>query len=152
MLKEQNNSNEYSHKNSLKFVVYLYPTMKKVLVIFLTIQFFTNHEAFAELVKLPFLFDHYNQTATNVSFIEFIQEHYTENQNKDVDHDHGKLPFKHSEDGCSHHPSPNISVVIKTENHYSLSLLEFKVQQSIISNDRIPCSFAESIWQPPKLA
>lgn len=124
--------------------------MKKVLILFLTLQFFTNHEAFAELVKVPFLFDHYNKTAANQSFIEFIKEHYAGSQTQD--HEHGKLPFKHSEDGCSHHPIPNISVVIKTDNNYSLSLLEYKVHQSVISNDRIPNSFTDSIWQPPKLS
>lgn len=126
--------------------------MKKIVIFFLSLQFFTNHEAFAEMVKLPFLFDHYNETATNTTFFEFIKEHYAENQNHDNDHEHGKLPFKHSEDGCSHHPSPNISVVIKTDNHYSLALIEFKTQKIISSNDNIPSSFTDSIWQPPKLA
>lgn len=125
--------------------------MKKVVILFLTLQFFTNHEAFAELVKLPFLFDHYHQTAHQQTFINFLKEHYSDNH-QDKDHEHGKLPFKHSEDGCSHHPTPNISVVIKTEHNYSLSLLEFIVHQSVISNDRLPSSFSDSIWQPPKLS
>ncbi len=145
------NSYELHHKNIAIFIVYLYAIMKKVLVLFLILQFFTNHEAFAELVKLPFLFDHYHQTASHVSFIDFINEHYA-NDNHDTDHEHGKLPFKHSEDGCSHHPTPNISVVIKTDNHYSLALIEYKVQQSVQSNDQIPSSFTDSIWQPPKLS
>ena len=125
--------------------------MKKILSLFLILQFFTNHEAFAELVKLPFLFDHYQQTASDKSLIDFMKEHYADS-NHDEDHEHGKLPFKHSEDGCSHHPSPNISVVIKTENHYSIEQIEFHALQIIATNDRIPNSFAESIWQPPKLA
>lgn len=125
--------------------------MKKLLTFFLVLQFFSNHEAFAELVKFPFLFDHYHQTASDKSLIDFMKEHYADSNHND-DHEHGKLPFKHSDDGCSHHPSPNISVVIKSDTNFSLALIEYKLHQIIISNDQIPSSIAESIWQPPKLA
>lgn len=126
--------------------------MKKVIIIFLSLQFFTNHEAFAEMVKLPFLFHHYNETAAHSSFIEFINEHYTDNHHAQSDHDHGKLPFKHSNDGCSNHPSPNISVVIKSETTYELKPIVFTTQKLVYSNDKVPSLFINSIWQPPKLA
>jgi hypothetical protein len=124
--------------------------MRIFIAIFLSLQFFTNHEAFAEMVKLPFLFDHYNETANNTAFIDFLKSHYSDNHHQD--HDHGKLPFKHSDDGCTHHPSPNISVVVKSENNYSLKLIEFTVQNVVNRNDRISVSFIDNIWQPPKLA
>jgi hypothetical protein len=112
----------------------------------------TNHEAFAEMVKLPFLFHHYSETASNTDFIDFIKSHYSDDYHEKSDHDHGKLPFKHSHDGCSHHPSPVISVVIKTENNYELKPAVFSAPKIIFSNDKIPSLFIHTIWQPPKLA
>lgn len=126
--------------------------MKRLIIIFLSLQFFTNHEAFAEMVKLPFLFDHYNETASNTSFIDFLKTHYSENQHEESDHEHGKLPFKHSHDGCSNHPSPNISAVTKSDHHYTLKPLVLNTQKNSFSNDRIPSLFINNIWQPPKLA
>lgn len=126
--------------------------MKKVLSFLLILQFFTNHEAFAELVKIPFLFHHYNETGSHHhSFADFIKDHYTDNHHADSDHDHGKLPFKHSNDGCSNHPSPNISVVITHEHHYTIKPLVFHSQKMSHSNESIYNSFVGSIWQPPKL-
>jgi hypothetical protein len=126
--------------------------MKKLLALFITLQLITNHEAFAEMVKLPFLFHHYNETSDNTTFIEFLKTHYSETQHENSDHDHGKLPFKHSEDGCSHHPSPVISVVIKTDQHYELKPAVFSAPKIVFSNDEIPSLFINTIWQPPKLA
>lgn len=126
--------------------------MKKVFAIFIILQLLTNHEAFAELVKVPFLFHHYNESKEDESIFHFLKNHYADNSHEQSDHNHSKLPFKHSDDGCSNHPSPNISVVIKTDNNFSLSLIEFQLHQIIISNDKIPSSITKSIWQPPKLA
>lgn len=126
--------------------------MKRLIILFLVLQFFTNHEAFAEMVKLPFLFDHYNETASSSSFADFLKSHYSNEHNQGNEHDHGKLPFKHSDNGGANHPSPNISVVIKTDNLYSLKPFSIPVQQTFYSNDRIPSSFINNIWQPPKLA
>ena len=125
--------------------------MKKVLALFIALQLITNHEAFAEMVKLPFLFHHYSESADHTSIMDFLKTHYSENQHEDSDHDHDKLPFKHSDDGCSNHPSPVISVVIKSESAYSIKPLVTATQKIIFSNDRIPNSFISNIWQPPKL-
>lgn len=126
--------------------------LKRTLSIFIILQLLTNHEAFAELIKVPFLFHHYSESEENESVLHFLKDHYSDNSHEKSDHNHGKLPFKHSDDGCSNHPNPNISVVIKTDNNFSLDLIEFQLHQIIISNDKIPSSIAESIWQPPKLA
>lgn len=126
--------------------------MKKLLALFIALQLITNHEAFAEVVKLPFLFCHYNETAANTSFIDFIKSHYADDHHENSDHEHGKLPFKHSHDGCSHHPSPIISVVIKTDDNYELKPAVFSVPKIVYSNDEIASLFINTIWQPPKLA
>ncbi len=125
--------------------------MKKVIALFIALQLITNHEAFAEMVKLPFLFHHYSETADNTAFIDFLKTHYSENQHEESDHDHGKLPFKHSHDGCSNHPSPNISVVTKSDHNYAFKPIVFTSQKIVLSNDRITSLFINSIWQPPKL-
>ncbi len=125
--------------------------MKKILALFIVIQLMTNHEAFAEMAKLPFLFCHYNSTASDTSIIDFIKTHYTDDHHENSDHDHGKLPFKHSSDGCSHHPSPVISVVIKAEGNYSLKPAVVSIPMVAHSNDELSCLFISSIWQPPKL-
>lgn len=126
--------------------------MKKVFSLFLILQFFTNHEAFAELVKIPFLFHHYSETSSHHhNFADFLKDHYTDNHHANGDHDHGKLPFKHSNDGCSNHPSPNISVVTPHEHHYSIKHVASPSQKLTHSNERLYNSFVNSIWQPPKL-
>ena len=125
--------------------------MKKILALFIALQLISNHEAFAEMLKLPFLFHHYSETAANTSIIDFLKTHYSENQHEDSDHDHNKLPFKHADDGCSNHPSPVISVVIQSESDYIIKPFVTTSQKIVYSNDRIPNSFINNIWQPPKL-
>lgn len=126
--------------------------MKKVLAIFIILQLLTNHEAFAELIKVPFLFHHYNESEENESFIHFLKDHYASDSHEKSDHEHGKLPFKHSDDGCAHHPLPNISPVTKTDDNYALNLTVFNKSKYRIMNDTIYCSYIGAIWQPPKLA
>lgn len=126
--------------------------MKKVLSIFIILQLLTNHEAFAELIKVPFLFHHYNESKENESFLRFLKDHYTSDSHEKSDHEHGKLPFKHSDDGCAHHPVPNISPVTETQNNYLLNLIPLNEDEYRLTNDNMYSSYIGSIWQPPKLA
>lgn len=126
--------------------------MKKVLAIFIILQLLTNHEAFAELIKIPFLFHHYSESEEKESFMHFLKDHYSSNSHEESDHEHGKLPFKHSDDGCAHHPLPNISPVTKTEDSYLLNITAFNKNKYRLTNDNIYSSYIGTIWQPPKLA
>ena len=139
-------------KLNLAEIFYLCFVLKRTLSIFIILQLLTNHEAFAELIKVPFLFHHYSESEENESILHFLKDHYADNSHEKSDHDHGKLPFKHSDDGSSHHPLPNISPVTKTENNYLINLTAFNKNKYRLTNDNIYSSYIDSIWQPPKLA
>lgn len=125
--------------------------MKRVFSFIIILQLFTNQEAFAELAKLPFLFHHYNETAKEQDFLGFITEHYAHSHDSDTDHEHGKLPFKHSDDGCSHHPAPSSIKDTKPENNLNIHLIESPAEEYRITNESNFPTFSNNIWQPPKL-
>ncbi len=111
----------------------------------------TNQEAFAELAKLPFLFQHYSETAANENFISFIKEHYFENERQNDDHEHGKLPFRHSEDGCTHHPFPSALKELKSENQMKLQTEISGTSTYTVTDEKNFPAYHGHIWQPPKL-
>lgn len=124
--------------------------MRQIFAFIIILQLFTNQEAFAELVKVPFLFHHYKETANEQDFLSFLSEHYAHDHNGD-NHEHGKLPFKHSDDGCNHH---SVSITIKdtkTENGLSLEPIGFSIEKYQITNERNFPTYIGNIWQPPKL-
>jgi len=126
--------------------------LRKFVIIFLVIQFLTNHEAFAEIVKMPYVFQHYSDSADSDNFIDFLKEHYTNDEHAHQDHEHGKLPFKHDNDGCSDHPSPGISPVIECKDQQSFRMHCSLLQKFAKSGESILSPFSGNIWQPPKLA
>lgn len=125
--------------------------MKRLFSFIIILQLFTNHEAFAELAKVPFLFHHFNETGSDKSFLKFMKEHYTQSSNEKTDNEHGKLPFKHSDDGNSHH---TVSVSIKdtkTEAGIDIKLPCSCTQKFQVTNESNFPTYSNNIWQPPKL-
>ncbi len=125
--------------------------MRRLFAIVIILQLFTNQEAFAELTKLPFLFHHYNETADEQNFLNFLNEHYS-NSNHDSDHEHGKLPFKHSDDGCTHHSVSTTLKDSKTESSLLFLPIGFEIGSYALTNESNFPTYFNNIWQPPKLS
>ena len=132
--------------------------MKKLIAIsFLSIFLCANTEI-GQLLKLPNLIHHYlehhddkNDDEYGISFIDFLKNHYNENnQHSDnAKHDHQNLPFKTTD--CN---SLNTLIALVQQNIFALH------NNKITSAKNVACyteqhytskSFG-SIWQPPKLA
>lgn len=124
--------------------------MKKILAIIIALQLFSNQEALAEIAKLPFLFHHYTETEHEHGFFDFLKEHYADTGHHGDDHEHGKLPFKHSDDGNAHHAIPISGYETRTENTINIVIPEASAYKYQITNERSFPSYANNIWQPPK--
>jgi hypothetical protein len=131
--------------------------LKRIIAIsFLSIFLCANTEI-GQLLKLPTLIHHFlehhddkNDDEYGIGFIDFLKNHYTENDNHsdNAKHDHQNLPFK-------------------TCDCQSLSTLIALVQQTVfvlhtstIISSKNSASYREqhytsksfgSIWQPPRL-
>lgn len=125
--------------------------MRKVLAFIVILQLFTNQEAFAEMAKLPFLFHHYSETAQGTDFIRFIHEHYADDHQGSEDHEHGKLPFKHSDDGCSHHSTSSAFKDTKSESSLGIHHITGGACKYPVTDEKNFPTYSGNIWQPPKL-
>ncbi|MBN8702629.1 MAG: hypothetical protein J0M08_06165 [Bacteroidetes bacterium] len=131
--------------------------MKKIISIFLLLQFLTNQTFAEELVKLPTLFIHFNHHAQEhkdvTGFYDFLKKHYSQKDQEHEQHDkneHGNMPFNHDSNSCisSHSPiSAYLPITLST------SFLNNIVvdQKYYLTDDQIKDSCFYSIWQPPKL-
>lgn len=141
----------WKHYLILPYIFCIFVLVKKVLSIIIMLQLLSNQEALAEITKLPFLFHHYSETEHQHSFIEFLTEHYSGDEHHGDDHEHGKLPFKHSDDGNGHHAT----IQIWGYENSPVNTLEIKVpvishEKYFITNECHFPSYSSNIWQPPK--
>ncbi len=128
--------------------------MNKLIAISLLIVFLCVNTELHQLLRLPVLIhhflDHSNQEP-EISFVEFLNEHYSSNQkHSDNSHkDHDKLPFKTLD--CS-----NAHVALAFVNHS-----EFSIPTPTTFYDKISSSYysviysstvIRNIWQPPKIS
>ncbi len=128
--------------------------MKVVVSIFLlTIHLFSATE-FNQLLKIPVLFEHYNehkQEETSITFGAFLYRHYFTDHSSDEHPERDcQLPF-HSHDHCSGHQL----VVLPTGCYQSISLPTLPVEKKqtfSFSDQCIPLVYLSCIWQPPKLS
>jgi hypothetical protein len=123
---------------------------KKVFLWFLLSVFVVTQTPLLELIKIPYLIEHYQEHQTkygNLNFLAFLKMHYFEEQHSALDnHDH--LPFKselqHINIILFHFIAPFQILIFS-----SLSLIIIPVL--IKRNNRlIPQYKANLIWQPPK--
>lgn len=131
--------------------------MKKIVSIFLLLQFLTGNAFAEELVKLPTLFTHFyhhsQEHDDNDNFLDFVVEHYSDNHEKE-EHQEDKdchLPFKHC-DGCC--VNAHIPLIGFTPNY---DVLEFNLTIStnneyFFENEKAENACCFSIWQPPKIS
>lgn len=126
--------------------------MRQLLAIaLLSLYLFTSAD-FIELLKLPQLAQHYkeHQSEENLSFSEFLHEHYTKGDVNDADHQKDlKLPYK------SIDYSHSITFTVLP------TIIAFEFEKTVIYEElMLPSNFytipfysdnISSIWQPPKL-
>ncbi len=116
---------------------------------------FANTEI-GQLLKLPTLIHHYVEHRADksdedhdISFLDFLQKHYTENDNHsdNAKHDHQNLPFK----TCDCHSLHTVIALVQ-QNIFTVHTafiasskdLAFHTEQHYTSK-----SFG-NIWQPPR--
>lgn len=125
--------------------------MKKIVVIFIISVFLCANTAIGQLLKIPYLIEHYNShnnemVSNSTSFIDYIILHYSISEDKTSDHQH--LPFKTLDN------SVNLLYVFSTYTSYQL-----RVVNPLISNKKIKFFYnnffksklVTSIWLPPKI-
>ena len=129
--------------------------MKRFMVISFLFIFLGTSTVFSELLKLPALIHHYfehveSKQDANLSFTDFITEHYTEHiHHADKHHDHEKLPFK----TLDFHLSQVIIIVPQT--NYSLThigIVTTKLKKTFQYQYDYSNAYLDSIWQPPRFS
>lgn len=131
--------------------------MKKIVSIFLLLQFVTNNAFAEELIKLPKLFTHYHHHShehhDTGSFTDFLSKHYSgnheNNEHQGEDND-CNLPFKHCNNCCVGSHSPLIAF-IPVFKGVPLSIITILFNNYSLENEKIKSMCVSSIWQPPKL-
>lgn len=122
--------------------------MKRIIALFLLLQFLTGHSFAVEMAKLPFLI-HHKEHHSKESFIDFIKEHYNAHKLND-DHEHQHLPLK----GDANHQSSLVQHIAFLHS-FDYTLLDTRECVGNISfpNNQLFASFYTcDIWQPPKLS
>lgn len=124
--------------------------MKKIVVIFIISVFLCANTAIGQLLKIPYLIEHYNShnnemVSNSISFIDYIILHYS--TSSDNTSDHQDLPFKTLDN------SGNLLYVFSTFTSYQL-----RVVNPLISNKTkffysnfFKSKLVTSIWLPPKI-
>ncbi len=137
----------YSKCNLCTFAV----LKKSVAILFLSVYLISATEL-QQLVKLPLLIEHYQehkQKNRNLSFVDFLNMHYSQQQELDADYDRDmQLPFK-SHDGCS---TSFLSVFLNgaTTELPNKTAFSASVQFSAYTDNFLSQAYLASIWQPPK--
>jgi hypothetical protein len=131
--------------------------LKKLIAIFLLLQFLTNNSFAEEVIKLPKLFQHYQHHSHKHKdingFADYILKHYVHEHEKDMhdgDDDHRNLPFKHSNGCCVHMHAPVLAFVpsfIEANSAFATDV----VRKYTFENEKIKSICSPPIWQPPKL-
>jgi hypothetical protein len=137
---------------SLKILTFVL-LIKLVAISLLTVFLGANTELH-QLLRLPVLihhfFEHHDQEPDE-SFADFLNEHYSDNQNhSDTNHnDHENLPFKTNDCATAH-----VSIAFVNPTSFSISRPKtFQDKVSPIYNGLFySSSVVGSIWQPPKIS
>lgn len=124
---------------------------KGIAIFFLCIMVFTTTEA-KQLLKLPFLIEHYlhhKHVDATVSLITFIKMHYSSNVKVDDDFaDDMKLPFKaHLEFAGNYFVTNTPTFFEDSKAYFYLPVRNFPVLNS--SGNLLSAN--GNIWQPPRI-
>lgn len=130
--------------------------MKKAIAIFFCVQLLSGNTFATEVMKLPFLVQHYFEHEKaehpDLGFGDYLWEHYVKDNHGDEEKGHcdEKLPFKHCNDCCSHHTS--IIVYTLPENSSPIVITHAEVNQHFMMNEQFISFYHCCIWQPPQIS
>ena len=138
----------FLYENCFTFVL-----MKKYSAILFLILYLTTTTELCQLLKIPLLTQHFTEHHfynNNLTFLEFLSNHYSQEDDNDGDKEKdSKLPFK-SHSFCN--DTVNIVLLNNVENLFLFTLQKIKIPKSISSfyNLCFSSSFSNAIWQPPQ--
>ncbi len=126
--------------------------VKRFTAIFFLSTYLLSVTELHQLVKFPVLVEHFIEHKgknQNLSFVDFLGMHYSQQNEKDADYDRDmQLPFK-SHDGCS-------TAFLSAFLHSLPTGLSNKpapassCEYSEYSDEFLSQTYLASIWQPPK--
>jgi hypothetical protein len=126
--------------------------LKKLIAILSLFIFLCANTELNQLLKLPILvhhlIDHHNQEPDE-TFMDFVNEHYSDQQSHSENKDHNNLPFKTTDCSITHSTLAFVN------------LIPFSISQTIVFHAKTPpiysnlfysTSVINNIWQPPKFS
>lgn len=129
--------------------------MKKILVLFLSLQLLTGNELVVELTKIPALLNHFQEHQREIcglDFFTFLKMHYADPEHQRNDEQrHGSLPLKVSH--VAHAEIFNMPTVL-TPSVFVPILPKNIALKTVISyqNPFLDANNGISIFQPPRLS
>jgi hypothetical protein len=105
-----------------------------------------------QLLKLPYIFQHYSvhrHENKKLTFLQFLDMHYMHGCPKDKDYKEDmKLPFKTH---VKYAVTPSIAYFAITNPGSQVKAIELPRLKVILHNENfIPWAYLSTIWQPPK--
>ena len=126
--------------------------MKKALAILLTTLYLLGATEAYQLLKVPYLFEHYKthqQITKGLSFSKFIDMHYFTNQTYDSDYQQDmQLPFKSSNRTIS--LLNFVSLFVPKQNLVPVLIAEDRKVYTIFDDEKHCSNALKNIFQPPK--
>lgn len=129
--------------------------MKKVLAIFFCLQIITANSFAVEIMKTPFLIQHFLEHKTiahsHLDFGAFLWGHYINDNHSDESEGpcKEKLPFKHCHDCCTH-----MSVVITyliPNNNIVINFKNISKEHNFTGKTTPHSLYSCCIWKPPQI-
>ena len=126
--------------------------LKKIFVISLLSIYLISITELSQLVKLPALVEHFIEHKakdTSLSLIDFLSNHYAQDNDHDGDEEREmKLPFK-SHDGCI---NSIVSESVPSSFYYLPAKPVFTESKSYstYTEQFLQSTYLSTIWQPPK--
>ncbi len=125
--------------------------LRKLTAILLLLIFMCANTEIGQLLKFPVLIHHYvehHKVDTSISFTDFLQKHYTEeNSHPSTNNEHEKLPFKSQDVGFS-----LTTLIYQSPVSFELPFTKpaSSKEKNIYSSNFYSSAILTKIWQPPR--
>lgn len=128
--------------------------MRRILALFFLFTFLSANTPFGEVIKLPVLIQHYiehEELQKNISFLDFLKEHYSNTTSHPVfpQHHHDNLPLKTLNEHSITIASciPTFKIIFEPIFFESDQTTTPLYQEGNFINN-----YLSQIWQPPRLS
>ncbi|MEO5685069.1 MAG: hypothetical protein ABIQ88_20665 [Chitinophagaceae bacterium] len=128
--------------------------MKKLISIFFLTLYLLSTTEFHQLLKLPVVFQHFEEHKaenSRITFLQFLDIHYMHGSPIDNDYDRDmQLPFKNGVDCIS----AVLPAFVPLYNQHSIpEPIAIPVKKIfVLKNQFLSSSYLSRIWQPPRYA